>query len=381
MSKVPEGALVVAKQSRLNVTQKLGRQLDKKELNVLYDIVVAIKPTHFNQVMLPSTIEHVTNATIRALSKKSKSEEQVDIHEVMKSLMAAEDIKDSEQETKTSNPAMTLVPYTPAVPQVPTSSPSAPVSNPSRKRNYIFIDSRYRSLENDGTRTLTWTIINNTIIDSPGTINTVGELRNIVGIRIQPITLPAVDSLIGNEYRSATMLIRELGGQSHIAHEGCRFHFWFKYSSVSGGMVNLIPTPDPTDAVFWFNKPITQLDKLTISFGNPIEPVVFDKDRMRVINVEYLDIPKFTTEEPHKLKTGGHVYFSNFKTANAPVNEDIIDKVNSIYGHIITVSSPTTFEIDSIDLSVIDPLDRLADAFNVYFGSKRIMVPLEIIYN
>src|SRR5690606_21717260 len=54
----------------------------------------------------------------------------------------------------------------------------------------------------------------------------------------------------------------------------------------------------------------------------------------------------------HKLETGDRVHISNFTTQNTVHDANVISSVNRTAGHVINVTSNTTFTID-IDMSSI----------------------------
>jgi hypothetical protein len=99
------------------------------------------------------------------------------------------------------------------------------------------------------------------------------------------------------------------------------------------------------DGYFKFRNPITVLDSLTLSFGSPINPVVFDPDT-GVATVAYQANTLFTTTTNHNLETGDRVTISGFNTLNPIYYNVLINSINSTSGHIVTYVSDTEFTID-----------------------------------
>lgn len=251
------------------------------------------------------------------------------------------------------------------------------VFNPaaSYKQNYIILDTRYRSNDTDGTTEFSWTFLNNSTAGGPGVVNSIGNVKNIVALRVDPIRIPYNDLAFISAYKRVSMFIREFSTQAVIGQEGRRYHFLFK-TEADGNQVDLIPVAGLDKGIFKFAKPITQLDKLTVSFSNPLEPLIFPKDRMNA-TVSYTNPARFVTTEDHNLETADQVYFSGFTTGDPVVDKDAIAAINSTYGLNIFVIDATTFDVE-VDLSAVTPI--VGQQVAVYFGSKRILISMEITY-
>ena len=157
-------------------------------------------------------------------------------------------------------------------------------------------------------------------------------------------------------------------------------------STIDSEFINL--DADVYNGYFWFEKPITTLDTLTISFGNPLEQIIFERDR-DFCSFDYFIITplsQITTEKNHNLANGDRVYFDNFDVGfvnpilvnQKAINDELKTIINRDSGHLVTVLTPTTFSIP-VDSSLIqNPIANLR--VRVFFGSKRIFVPIELIY-
>lgn len=252
-------------------------------------------------------------------------------------------------------------------------NPNAAIST-----NYLLLDTRWRLLTNNGTTMFMWNHVNNAVRQQ-GSVNTAGIVRDIVQLRLYPIRLPYIASA-DNAYKRITILIEEFAAQSFIAQENRRFHFIMK-SSTDGRWIDLDPQ-NYNDGYFRFGKPITQIDTLSISFGTPLENMVFDADRLNCtfpyeIGSTYYNPMRAVFTEAHNLSTGDLVYFEDFTSGNILVDNTIINSMNSSAGHLITVINTLTIEIDDINgTTVTTPTAGLT--ITCYFGSKRIFLPLEV---
>mgnify|MGYP000976884063 CR=1 FL=1 len=266
------------------------------------------------------------------------------------------------------------------------------------KKNYFVLDSRYRS--NEGSNNLSNSIdkyiwdfnLNSQPSDKNSSVNVIGNMRDIVAMRIYPFRIP-YSSLLDNKYKRVSMLIDEMSSQSFVAHEQRKFHFILG-SDIDSNFLNL-STDKFNDGHFYFEKPITTLEKISISFGNPLEKVSFGLDRCnyRVDNVSIAPLTKITTYYTnntdlftHGLTNGDRVYLSGYTVGyvdpilveQVQINNKIQNDINNINGYIISIIDNYSFSIN-LDTSLIqNPLDI---AFSdVYFGSSRIFIPMEITY-
>lgn len=266
-----------------------------------------------------------------------------------------------------------------------------PIRKPPKiehRKNYMILDSRYRESTQQSQPSIlefSWNYVQKNQNTIQGSVNVIGNVRDIVGFRIFPFRIPYV-AIADNNYSRISMLIKELSTQAFIAHENRKFHFMLR-SAVDNEFIDL-ETDKFNDGYFWFEKPITTLDTLTITFGNPIEQITFDNDR-DVCRIDYFVIApatQITTDNPHNLVNGNLVYFESFDvgvinpilTNQVKINNDIKNLINRSSGHQVTVINPTTFSIPAVTNSIQNPIPNIQ--FNVFYGSKRIFIPMEIIY-
>jgi len=232
------------------------------------------------------------------------------------------------------------------------------------RNNYFALDSRYRVLDNDGSKFISWNHVNN-VTRAQGTVNTVGTIRDIVAMKVYPIRLPYTTSA-ENDLRRVTMLIEEFSAQSFVGHENRRFHFVFDVE-VDGDWIRLNPYFH-NHGIYKFDKPITQFDTVTVTFASPLEEIILDVDRLNASNT-YAATAVMTTVDNHNLSSGNRVYISDFNT-NSPINDAIvISAMNAT--HTITVTGDTTFTVPVDTSSIIQSLTGVTVA--VTNGSPNVV--------
>jgi hypothetical protein len=280
-----------------------------------------------------------------------------------------------------------------------TSEEAVRVLNPAalHRKNYLMLDSRYRILtsnDTNGIQQFSWNYILKSQIEGQGSVNIIGNVRDIIAIRVYPFRIPYVESA-DNKYSRVSVFIEELAAQSFLAHEDRKFHFMLK-SEIDSDFINL-ETDKYNDGFFHFEKPITTLNTLTISFGSPLEKITFENDR-GWCGIDYFSLAPLTlittydsnaipsTTLNHNLTNGDRVYFELFNAGainpllvqQVKINDNIISGMNKTDGFLITVVNPTQFSI-AFDTSLIqNPTSEIR--FRVFFGSKRIFLPIELTY-
>lgn len=248
----------------------------------------------------------------------------------------------------------------------------------------ITLDSRRRELADpdpSSRPTIRWSFYNDSRIEQ-GSFNGLGTIRDIVSIEPGTIYFPKdeAENLV-NEYNQVSMYIHEFSEQASIINEKVRYHFLFNIENAAlnatGSLerVKLVPAFED-NATTYLDRPITTLNKLTISFAAPAERVSFGYDRdTNVTSITAANPAVITTSITHGLSSGDLVYFEDFTTAAPAVDGAIIATMNREEGHIITVTGATTFTVAVNTSSTTTP-----DVTNIFFGSRRIFIPLKFRY-
>ena len=286
-----------------------------------------------------------------------------------------------------------------------------------RKRAYMCLDSRYARFNQACTR-LTWDFTNNLNVINNST-NVVGPVRDITWIRMHSIVVRKFDSIP----KRATILIEELSAQAFILPSGRRFHFvgllndlqnpinfgnrnafivgqgvpdftiFDKYELLAGYKFN--------DGYYRFNKPITTLNEITVSIGNPDTLVVLPK--YEFTNVTVIDVqPGFLDlelNEPHyyispnsaytfAIGTWYSVFVDGFNSSDSSVN----DLINSREFTIVDILSPTSIRLsfDDAPAGFHNPFPPVVNAIAppiapwtakaVRFNSYRVIMNFELEY-
>jgi hypothetical protein len=389
------------------VSKQMGRQLFSTEVEETKSFIRKLDPSLLGPIYKEKTIKIAVSTLVDEFKKFNCNTEQDNIQQTLRNTIG------------TTSESSTVYSIYDKIDQNNLSTPKAPVAvalptsidiskifgksnyrdtaialNPDSlyRKNFIILDSRYRILNNSVSSPITsfsWAYVLQSISNSQGTVSSIGNVRDVMALRIYPCRIPYVKSA-DNKYSRVSILINEIASQSFIAHENTNFHFMLK-SVVDDTFINL-DTQDYNDGYYYFEKPITYMPSITLSFGSPIEKISFDNDR-DLCTIDCFSIQPLTkittgwpTANPHNLKNGDTVYFSNFKVASVDpilveenaINEALTNSVNRIEGWIISVIDSTSFSIE-LDMTTIQ--SPTADVvFDVYYGSKRMFIPLEITF-
>lgn len=241
----------------------------------------------------------------------------------------------------------------------------------------ILVDSRYQNIANTDRSRIIFNIVSNTKNKTPGSgaITSISNMRDIVEMEIFPFSIPYI-AAADNYYQKITLSILELSAVSIDAYEDSQFHFMFQ-SKINGNLIDLIPI----NKVFRFFKPITRINEFTLRFGSPLNPIVFDKDRLYTSSINYASNPGIITfGESHNLVTGDLIYIQSFSTLTPAKDLNIIEEINNPQGHICTRINNTSISIN-VDFTQIALASQIPGlSVLVYFGSKRILVPIKFRY-
>jgi hypothetical protein len=404
------------KQINTDVKTKLNRQLHTQEKNEIINFVRKIDPKLFRPESKDRTIKLMIDTLVKEFTQTTcESDDPIDTHSILTGLIGTTSESGSTNsiyDTKNYNPinhvkdqqtlSERLTQHSEVKSDVSTLSSITSLLglqnandvvrklNPKSmlRKNYIFLDSRYRILNtspSDGITRFSWAYTLGSQQAEQGTVNLIGNVRDIIGFRVYPCRIPYVASA-DNSYARISMLIHDFDSQAFIAHENRKFHFMFK-STIDSDFIEL-DTDKQNDGYFWFEKPVTAATNLSISFGSPLEPITFDNDRDIVSSVDHFGIApmtQITTTEVHNLNNGDRVYFNRFNIGainpllkdQTDINNAIKEKMNNSDGFLITIIDPNNFSI-SYNTSLIQ--NPLTDPFDVYYGSKRLFIPIEITY-
>lgn len=247
-----------------------------------------------------------------------------------------------------------------------TTNTSAAATTNEVRNAYIFVDSRYRVLNDDNFNYMNkvqFNLSNSPVVNSTGSIKYVGDIKDILEIEIYRFQIPNKNQS-DEYYDRITMLIDEMRTQAYIDNgEDIRHHFSFS-TLVQGYRMLLLPI----NCTYKFYKPITSLSALTLIFRNPFEQIKFNMDRFKIVPISdgsgYLTNPmSFETYNPvgnvvpHNIASGDLVYIDGI--GNDDIDTSVSAQVNQPNGHRATRISESIFSIP-VDASGI-LFDRFQD--------------------
>ena len=346
-----------------SVRHKIKREITDHEENLIIKCIKSVPQKFFNQYTQSEIIDTITKTVISEL-QLNQSRNNVDIHEMLKMNLTDETNYDDDGiKRDISNNASINIESIFGLTNV--ADVVEKVKNPNKSVNtsYLLLDTRHRVIENDGTDYFKWNHINSVTM-AQGTINSTDSIRNILSIKMMQFRLPLVEG-VDNVYKRITVLIHELSSQSIIAHEDRRFHFMcmLNKDNPSPGWTEL-SADDHSKGEFKFNKLITNLDTITISFGSPISLIKFDTDRLNG-KITYGNPTIIEFPANHNLNTNDIVYISDFTTINRNGDFELINAINKTKGLVATVILNNTISVPIDTSLIITPLTGALNSPNV----------------
>jgi hypothetical protein len=141
---------------------------------------------------------------------------------------------------------------------------------------YLVLDSSYRDTVAEVPTAITkfhWKYAPTQFIGT-GFCNSVGVIRDVIGMRMYQPRVPFLAAM-DTDAKRVSVLIEEFAAQAFIAENGRRFHFLLRPNFIAAQTDIELSTEDYNDGIFNFRKPITSIDSMTISFGNPLTLLTF----------------------------------------------------------------------------------------------------------
>ena len=251
-----------------------------------------------------------------------------------------------------------------------------PISNHihEKKKAYICLDSFNRRTDTDNqSKVYSWYYTEQRTT-TPGFVTSTAPIANITSIRLYQPSLPAWSQL--NSTGRVSIYFREFGVYAYISANSQPYHYLLRYSSsiVSSRFIDL-NLEEFNNGVFIFQKPITKLDTLSVSFGNPNATILFNNDRGTGVVSAYGATTTFTMVNTHNLVTNDVVYISGFKTNTVGYDAGI----NNSLGYQVTVVNTYSFRI-AVNTSS-GSVAWIANApVSCFYAPFRVIMPLEITY-
>ncbi len=227
------------------------------------------------------------------------------------------------------------------------------------RTRYIVLDSKYRSLTTVSTK-LYWPIVEGQY--APDATSIVGRIRSIVMIKVYQFRIPYFAGRSDSIFNRISLLFDELSSQSFVCQESRLFHIMLQ-PTVNGRWTELDPEHF-NKGIFRFYQPITKLDSLTVTMGDPLRLIDFGMDRVNGslyikpdrgsgwVGSYFFDplVTELTinTTSNHGLQTGDEVVLSNVSPIISSLNIDTFKTLNSNNGNIVIKISDTSFSINTL---------------------------------
>jgi len=387
----PEFMTVVS----MELSKKMGRSLNSGEQRYVVNLIRKIDEDYLRYRKPADVISSLTQVLLKKLVNMGNcppmdGTEQIDMHEKLKNHIGT---------TSESDVSHSIYDRAYA-PEKPTTSGTGNISsilglkntidfvkqiNPLSllRKKYMLLDSRYKAAEST-TKKFIWDFSNDKI-QTNGTVNIVGQIRDIISMRIFPFRLP-YSANADTKQKRITVLIDEFAAQSFFAHEGRRFHIMCK-TDIDSTFIDC-DTYFQNNGVHEFVQPFTTFNSITVSFANPLQVIEFENDNDKC-SADYFGIApltQITTDLDHNLNNGDRVYFTHFDinaidpllVSQTQLNNIIKNTVNRQNGFLITVVNSTNFSINYDTSAIQNPIADLK--FDVFYDSKRFYMPVELTY-
>jgi len=182
---------------------------------------------------------------------------------------------------------------------------------------YVLLDTDNAASDLSSSNKFGWRFINY-ISQQTGTVSAVNNIRDVVAMRIFPVTMQLIAPVgeAGKAYTNPftninnnfTILIHEFQAQSFVGRDGRKFHF-----DLLPYLMNMyfepgyaVPFTTPADPYFefttsgkgngwfWFRNPITEFSTLTVSIGNPFDLVSPDNNTRTLIPIQFVYLAEKT---------------------------------------------------------------------------------------
>lgn len=241
------------------------------------------------------------------------------------------------------------------------------VIRPREKSTYFLLDSRYRN-RSIGPNVFSW-MITPMPNDARGVACAQAGMGNIVYMEFDQFYIPYVPGA-DTPSNQVSLLVEELGMAAIIAHENRQYHVLFS-TTIDGNRILLTPIARR----FSFNEPITRVDRMSITFGNPLVQINFLPDDYAVTitynapNSTYIN---FTS--PHFMADGEVVLLTGFTTANPARDFAVIGQINSTLGNAVAVVDDVTLEI-TLDLTGVT-LATPTPSVDCFITARRVQIPV-----
>jgi len=248
-------------------------------------------------------------------------------------------------------------------------------------KEYIIFDSRYRSLSASTNTKFQWKYSDSPYANN-GVVNTIKTVRNLIAMKMCQASFPNIPNMDISSGKIA-ILFQEFLASSFIASSNINYNLLLRRTPLAGAnyvygtIYVLLQTEDYQDGIIKFRQPITELNTFTMSFSDPLNPIIFPPDRS-MVNFIYGNPTTIITPLPNNLINNSTVFITDFTTTNVYNDASVIAAMNNPNGLIISTIDTTTFTVP-VDTSSLSGaiLDLSVEC---YFAQYRFIFPFELAY-
>ena len=248
------------------------------------------------------------------------------------------------------------------------------VSQKQQKKAYICLDSFNRRVDNDKQSSVYSWYYTEQRTTTAGFITSTAPIKNITSIRLYQPSVPAWPQL--NSSGRVSIYFPEFSTYAYSPANSQPYHYLLRYStSIMSARFVELNLEEYNNGVFTFQKPITKLDTLSVSFGNPNNTITFNNDRDTGHVTGYGNSTTITMDNPHNLQNNDVVYIKEFVTGLPGYDAGL----NNGLGFAVSVTGANTFTVAVNTSSGSIPWIPNA-AISCLYGPFRLIMPLEIRY-
>jgi hypothetical protein len=270
------------------------------------------------------------------------------------------------------------------------------------RKTYLNLDTRYASVVSNDRTKFTWNYLENANVQF-GSTNTTDKVRDIVSMKLMSFTMPLFEVLAKP---FVTVLVDEFSGQSLISPQGRKFHFIGTFGSI--GSVSIIDTKagitfdeSTNEGVFHFRRPITHLDKISLSMANPYHLISIHQDTYPGCALDVTTSPPggpwfiktLTRTDASPFQFIDIMYISGYMTSTPDLDLDLINFVNRAEGfrRIMGTFNPLVLHMEPFLIGggimapsdvarMLPPHGVQVGTITLYIGDYRILFNLELTY-
>jgi hypothetical protein len=329
----------------------INRELSNMEEDIIISCIKQI-PRHTIQTnTIERTLALIIDISLSDLRRNHCNINEVDTHEMLKKNLGRTIAEtDDEYKDTTTNVEVNVETFF-GIKDISTliKKINEPIS--SVNTAYFLLDTRYRSLGNDGTTYFKWYHVNNIMV-SQGTFNSIGDIRDIISMKLMQYRIPNVESA-NTPYNRISVLIDEFSSQSFIAHEHKRYHFLgCREDKGSDDKWIEVKPNDFCHGEYKFNNPITTINTITISLGSPLETIIFKPDRV-IGNIGFGLTTTITLPNVDNIDIDEIIYITDYKTINE-LSYKCVEELNNTRGLKVISTTPISITVD-INTIILQP--------------------------